>query len=184
MSSETPDPGDDMAKDKPKIPSRYTLITNLDYVIVGQVRTSSHALLVESCEHPLMRGEARHQLRGFCTTPSVPTFDIDIPSYEFSLEDAASHNIMTLRHGEDEPTPLMHGAIMHIPGFVDVQLIAGVNSRRGLDVKRYPDNTDIGQVWADLELKVLEYWEAPNIMVPQWHPAATLRAIGMARGWR
>lgn len=151
-------------------PSRYTLITNLDYVTVRDVRTFTHALLLITEEHPLQRGTPRHLLRGFSTTPSVPTFDVVIPTATFTLEDAASHSMVTLRAGDSKPTPLMHGAIMHIPDFGEVHLIAGVNSETGLDIKCYADGTEISQVWNDLERKVAEHWTAPNIMEPCWIP--------------
>jgi hypothetical protein len=70
---------------------------------------------------------------------------------------------------------------MHIDGFVDVHLIGGVNSRRDLDIKRYPDGTDIGEVWRDLEYKVAEHWTAPNMMVPQWVPAEHVRRVNRGR---
>ncbi len=153
---------------------RYTLITNLDYVTVETVRTMTHALLVQRGEGLFSREKPQHMLRGFSTSASLPTFDTIVPTDEFELVPAQSSAIFI---GEDnEPRPLFGGAIMKIAGTpIEVQLIAANGSRDPIDVQRFPEGTDINAVWETLERKVAQHWHAPNMPLPQWVPAQSVR---------
>lgn len=55
------------------ITSRYRLFVNLSYVTIGNVRTHSHALLLQQKADPTKarRTAARCTLRGFLTDPAL-----------------------------------------------------------------------------------------------------------------
>jgi hypothetical protein len=69
------------------ITSRYALFVNLSYVTIGDVRTYSHAVLLQQGEDPTKaRGTAaRCELRGFLTDPALPTFDLIVPGFDHEL---------------------------------------------------------------------------------------------------
>lgn len=158
---------------------RYTLITNLDYVVVGNVRTYTHALLVERSASVFCRDEMQYKLRGFGTSPSLPTFDVIIPIDDFELVPASSAAIFIGNDGESRP--LFGGAIMKIAGMVEVQLIAANGSRDPIDVQRFGEGTHIDVVWQALEVKVAQHWHAPNMPLPQWVPSQSVRAMHWRR---
>lgn len=163
--------------------TKLTLITGLEYVVVRDVRTCTHALLVESAPHALLRDQTRHKLRGFGVDAALPVFDIDIPSPDFELVGAASHNAVFL--GEDGAIPMMSGAIMRFPDFGEVQLIAWHGGQ--IKVDRYESGQfDYSIVWSDLRRRVLESWPANMaIPVPRWIPSDVVRGMGLsAVGWR
>jgi hypothetical protein len=159
------------------IKPRYTLITNLDYVVIGAVRTYTHALLVERGDSVFNRGEPQYKLRGFGTDPALPTFDMVIPTDEFELVAAQSNAIFV--GGDGEPRPLFGGAIMRIAGAPEIQLIAAGGSRQPIDVHRFSEDTHVDAVWELLSRKVAEHWSAPNMPLLQWVSSAAVRqALG------
>jgi hypothetical protein len=156
-----------------KIESRFSLITNLSYVTVEDVRTHTHALLVVREASPLSEGTPRCLLRGFSTSPALPTFDAVVPTDEFTLVDAHDPTLM-IKSGAGGLRPLIRGSIMRIPGWRDVHLIAF--TPRDVCVHRFPEGTDVGEVWEELERAVARHWDAPNMPRPQWIPATMVRA--------
>lgn len=155
------------------IKPRYTLITNLDYVVIGGVRTYTHALLVERGDSLFSPDEPQYKLRGFGTDPALPTFDTVIPTDEFELVAAQSSAVFV--GGDGEPRPLFGGAIMRIAGVLEVQLIAANGSRQPIDVHRFPEDAGVDAVWDMLGRKVAEHWHAPNMPLPQWVSSAAVR---------
>lgn len=155
------------------IKPRYTLITNLDYVVIGGVRTYTHALVVVRVDDIINPDEPQCQLRGFGTDPALPTFDTVIPTDEFELVAAQSNAIFV--GGDGEPRPLFGGAVMRIAGAPEVQLVAASGSRQPIDVHRFPEDTPVDAVWDMLGRKVAAYWTAPNMPLPQWVSSAAVR---------
>lgn len=159
------------------IKPRYTLITNLDYVVIGGVRTYTHALLVERGDSLFNPDEPQYKLRGFGTDPALPTFDAVIPTDEFELVAAQSNAIFV--GGDGEPRPLFGGAIMRIVGVPEIQLIAAGGSRQPIDVHHFSEDTYVDAVWELLSRKVAEHWSAPNMPLLQWVSSAAVRqALG------
>jgi hypothetical protein len=158
------------------VTERYALLTNLDYVILGGVRTYTHALLVVREKEPLDERRPRYQLRGFLTHSSLPVFDSVVPSDEFELVPAHSDQFWVESEAEDgRHRPLFRGAILRIAGAPDVHLIAEVNSSDPIDVHRFPEETDVATVWRLLEEKVAAHWTGPNMPLPHWVPAEAVR---------
>lgn len=161
--------------------SRYTLITNLDYVVIGGVRTRTHALLVSRTEGLFAREQPEFKLRGFSTDPSLPTFDAWLQTDEYELVDAVDRSAVFVG-GNGKPEPLFSGAIMIIAGGPNAQLIRGANSNRAIDVHRFPDGTNNTEVWPMLEEKVAEYWTQDCCMpVANWQLASYVYATRKAR---
>ncbi len=154
-------------------PNRFTLITSIDYVCIGPVRTFTHALLVESTSDGFLREGIRHRLRGFTVHASSPTFDLELPTCEFTLTDARSGNLFI--GGDDQLRPLFSGSIMRFPGLAhDIELIA--KYRSNIDVLRLPDGTEYDALWLELERRVAHHWTAPFM------PRIEHRSANMVRG--
>jgi len=156
---------------------QYTLITNLEFVIIQDVRMFCHALLISEMEDSLVREKRKRELRGFFVDLSSEVFDMRIPSVDYKLVDAHSGDVFVGHSGKS--CPLFSGAILKINGVVDIQLICGY--RLGLDVHEFPLDTDICEVWDVLPRKVAAHWTAPSMPVVRYESAsivrATLRAI-------
>ena len=147
----------------------YTLITNLEWAVVNGIRTFTHALLVSDHEGAFDKNTRRRQLRGFGTDPAWPVFDLDIPSTSYTLSDARSGNVMILSGNDPKPRPLCSGAIMQIESGPRVDLLVS-DQRRPLDVRTFPREVTIRDVWDVLPGLVRSYWTAPNMPTLQWGP--------------
>lgn len=153
-------------------PYKFTLITGIDYVSIGNVRTFSHALVVETSAGFLKDGP-RHRLRGFMVAATMPTFDVELPCHEFSLTDAASRDVF-IGDDDDEPRPLMTGAIMRFPGLdKEIQLIASYRS--AIEVLRLPDGTEYDALYTELASRVAHHWSALDMPAVVFHPASVVR---------
>jgi len=152
---------------------KYVLITNLDYVFIQDVRLYCHALLISENRSLLSDGVAR-SLRGFLTDASAEVFDMRIPSIEHTLVSGKSRDVFVGSSGE--PRPLFTGATLKIADVIDIQLICGSSKiRQDLDVHKFPDNTDITEVWDELPKRVARHWSAPNMPMTQWLPSALMK---------
>ena len=151
----------------------FTLVTSLDYVSIGPVRTMTHALLLESGDDEFFKCE-RHRLRGFSVEACLPTFDLDLPTGEFTMIDAQSQHVFIGSNGNLKP--LVSGARMRFAGFDhDIQLIALYRST--LDVCRLPSSTDYIELWRELAARVAHHWIWPNMPVINLQPTARARII-------
>lgn len=155
----------------------YTLITNLDWVIIGGTRVYTHALVIAKSAHGFEDKLETH-LRGFGVDPSNPTFDYRLPAHEWKLVDGRGNAFVLRDNGEMES--MINGAILECPGLAEkVQLICSQYSPK-LDIKHYPPGSEITVVWEDLPRKVAEHWGAPNMPVMKWMPSALVRqALGV-----
>jgi len=161
------------------VPVKYTLFLNLTYVIVNGVRTSTHALLLES--NPAMFGDGiRHQVRGFGLDSAWSVFDLDVPSIEYTLTDGQSNHIM-ITDSHPAGRPLCSGAIMKIKDGPELQLIVE-DQNQPIDIKTFEgtwgDRITYDKLWNYLNANVVRYWHAPNMPRLMWGPAPGRRSFG------
>jgi hypothetical protein len=150
---------------------RFRLITNLDFVICGPVRTFSHALVLQTGPGLFDREKPEYRIRGFTTDASSPTFDIHVKSIEYTADQAASRDVFIGNDGE--PRPLMSGAIFKFAdGGPELQLVTS-DYKRPLDIMDFEGEPR--QCWDMLLLKAAEYWTGPNMPTLRWLPAASVR---------
>jgi hypothetical protein len=149
---------------------KYVLITNLQFVSIGIVRTHCNALLLEEWDADMLsnmpNGGLRQRIRGFGTEPTWPVFDMASPTIEYTLEAAASSNIM-IASQDGGLRPLLFGNVMQIKGFNGprLDLVLSDNSKP-LDVETFEG--DIAKVWDVLPEKVSRYWHAPYMPRLSW----------------
>lgn len=69
-----------------------TLFTNLDFVIVRDLRIHVHALLLQTAPWFVANSgrtdPPRHQLVGYVYDTSIPTFEVDLPSGAYTVSPA------------------------------------------------------------------------------------------------
>lgn len=156
----------DMAKDR----ERYVLLTNIDYVVVGPVRTMTHALLLEEF-HDFLTGGLRRRIRGFGPDPAWPVFDMESPSIEFTLTDAKGRDIFIGNDGEEKP--LISGAILQVEGGPRLELWVS-DPKWPIRVDEFEGHSEerpILRVWVVLPLRVASFWNAPNMPNLVWGPS-------------
>lgn len=154
---------------------KYVLITNLDWVTVGDVRTYTHALLLEQTRG-LGRDDVMFKVRGFGTDPAWPVFDIFVKSIDYDLTDAQG-NLFKVEG--DGVVPVIMGAIMQLKDGTRLDLVT-CHRERPLDIQTWEGDSDerlILDVWEVLKRKVPEYWDAPNMPTLQWAPASLVRDL-------
>ena len=152
------------------ITSRYVLFVNLSYVTIGDVRTNSHALLLQQGEDPTKpRGTAaRSMLRGFMTDPALPTFDLVVPSFE--------HELVRIPPPWWIPRADDGEILLRGPGWrEDIVLSAQVVSDLGIRMVAFPDDTPIDRVWETLVREVAASWAAPAMPVKYYQDAEGVR---------
>lgn len=153
------------------MPEKYILITNLNWVTIGPVRTNTHALLLEDA---VLLGDRQCKVRGFGTDAAWPVFDIFLKSIEHELVDAQG-NVHMLK--EDKLVPLITGALLRLKNGPELQLVT-CNRSRPLDIQTFESeggDRKILEVWEVLERKVPEYWDAPNMPLLSWQRAENVR---------
>lgn len=155
---------------------KYTLFTNLDWVTIGPVRTFTHALLLQDAEG--LPRERQCKVRGFGTDSAWPTFDIFVESLEYELTDAQG-NLFKLED-DGSTTAVITGAIMQIKDGPRLDLVT-CDRKRPLDIEVFEGERRVQDVWAALQRKVPEYWDAPNMPTLTWLSAETVRRGGSGR---
>ncbi len=176
---------------KAKIEERYTLLSNLDSVVVSgafcSVRAHACALLVVRQPSPFDDEQPQYLLRGFHTQASLPTFSLEMPTDEFTLIDAHDPTFMVsvgnaiAGQQEGRPgkmRPLFSGAIMRwacAEPAPSISLITDVNSPHGIDVHRFAAGTAISDVWPAMERKIVQYWTAPFFPIVKTLPIGRVR---------
>ena len=144
--------------------NKYVLITNLSYVTVGDVRTDTHALLLEEWSEEL-KALPRRRIRGFGPDAAWPVFDIiTVPSVAYALTAAAASS-----------------AWLQLNGGPRLNLYVSDQSKP-IDVLAFTPGTDIEEVWRVLPQKVAAYWWPSYTNMPRlvWVPSAAVRA-GLVR---
>lgn len=154
-----------MTKTKKK--ERSALITNLMDVSVdtgsGRLRTHTNALVL-SDRGPDEKTGARYRVHGFRNEAGNPTFDMVVPSFEWTIEPQIYAFQQVPRHfalcfaGDPK---------------LRIELFADFANDAPLDVERWDDDTS----WGDVLLrKVLRYYHAPYIVLGQQFVAEKARA--------
>lgn len=167
---------------KKPVEDHYILFTNLNYVTIGSVRTSSHALLLSQREAFLARGTPEFILAGFAIDASIPTFDIRVPSIEYKLEDAASSNIAML-HDDGSIKPLCSGAILTIEGFEPIQLVSHTRDQP-IHVDIFAGEDAAQRAQSVLPLRVHQFWAAPGMPAVAWMRREQILGFLKATGGR
>lgn len=152
---------------------RLTLITNLDFVKPhdSDIRLYVWALLIEqNNEKQGFLGPTR-KVRGFLSDGSLPVFDKFLYADPLPLKftDAQGADIFIGCDGKEKP--LLSGAILELAGGEKFDLFLD-DAKRPLDVMEF---TDYGDAWEALPGKVAEYWHRPNIPLPSWVSAESVR---------
>ena len=163
------------------ITSRYVLFVNLSYVTIGDVRTFSHALLLQQEEDPTKaRGTAaRCQLRGFMTDPALPTFDLIVPGFKHELSRIPAPSwIPMLDDGEIREAVLRGPEWRH-----DIVLSAQVNSDLGIQTILFPAGVPIDQVWRTLVREVAASWADPGMPIKHYADAEHVRRSLGVEAW-
>jgi hypothetical protein len=144
---------------------RIVLITNLLDVSMdtgfGKMRTHTNALVLID-RGPDDKTGTRYRAHGFCNEVGNPTFDMALPSFDWSIESKSFRRAFVLCFA-GEPGPR-------------IELAADFTNDAPLDIERWdrPDGTQ--DVWGDvLVRKVLRYYYAPYIMLGRQFTAESAR---------
>lgn len=177
---------------------RFVLITNLETVTIGAVRTWSHALLLQDdgADERHRLGGPRFRARGFSYDAATPTFDMALESIDYTIEPASSPHWFIGDSGEAKP--LSRGGIMRIQApvldrEVEMQLVAEIGNEEPLDIEVFerPAGDKSGRfysetLWPTLERKIVQYWHAPFFLartqVPVEQARYALGVKGVRRG--
>lgn len=151
------------------------LLTNINSVSMGSpsIRLHCHALLLETPTSLFSRDEkvGDCRIRGFLTDGALEVFDFDLKCepLEYEAESASSQNHLMMSE-DGALRPLFSG---HLVTFKDgtTLTIISEDQASGLDVTDY---SDYQELWRNLPLKVLEYWQAPYMPVRMHLPKAAV----------
>jgi len=139
------------------IPERHILITNLSAVLVNGVRTYTYALLLSE-----LKGTT--QIRGFGTDSTWPTFDLFVPSLDYTLTNPQGE----IWNAPRPPGyPKFTGGIMQFVGGPRVDLWI---SNGSTSIRIDPAKANILDVWAVLPGLVRKFWIHSGIPTIQWGP--------------
>jgi hypothetical protein len=162
-----------VAQTKELVMSRYVLFVNLSYVTIGNVRTYSHALLLQEDDPTKARNAARCRLRGFLTDPALPTFDLNVPDFEHALSRISPPSWIPMPDDGE-----IREAVLCGPRWRDdIVLSAQVGSDLGIQTVSFPDDVSIDLVWRALVRGVAASWAAPRMPIKHFEDAAQVRRI-------
>lgn len=158
-------------------PNPVTLITNLEYVLVDGtgVRTHTHALVITQpdAEDLGQRLVGPHAvLRGFAYSHTNGTFDMHIPSGEYTTEAAASHGMQFLKD-DGSTTPLVTGLLMRFKDGPTLQLQRWCDAAdtRPIHVETIEadDSSELyRRLWTTLDDRIGEFWPREGMPVVAW----------------
>ncbi len=160
-----------------KAPDRYVLFTNLKFVQINGVRTYASAMVLEDSDSAFGDGRS-FRARGFGVSASLPVFDMQLASVDYRMT-SASGGPLFITDSEPEARPLFQGAILAFPDETRIDLITN-DHRRPIRVDRFEgprEESVCTQVWDLLEKLVAHFWDAPNMPVANYQPAARVRSI-------
>lgn len=150
---------------------KSVLFTNLDYVILNEVRTYCHGLVLQSDRSLFNHNKLEHKVRGFGTEAAWPVFDMKVESVEYQISRAAGADVFFA--GDSAPRPLFSGAILELKDGPKITLL-DCDHRRPIDVHEFPEGTDYEDVWVMLQRKADDYWTAPNMPRLSWAAPVSL----------
>jgi hypothetical protein len=142
--------------------SKYTLLTNLQFVTLNGVRTFCRALLITQDDNPVLAfAGADYTIRGFGTEAAWPVFDVrfrkeDLP---YTLAAGMSDNLLFMTQ-DGAVKPLITGAVMEFKSGL-VLVLEADDADRPIDVTYEAE--DIGKVWRTMWEKTAAYWKAPRM---------------------
>ena len=141
---------------------RNVLITNLLDVSIdtsfGRVRTHTNALVL-SDRGPDDKTGARYRAHGFRNECGNPTFDLTLPSFDWSIESKSFRRAFAL-------------CFAGVPG-PKIELAANFTNDEPLDIEK-----DLPKSWGDVLMrKVLRYYYAPYIVLGQQLEAEHVRKV-------
>lgn len=149
---------------------RIALITNLLDVSIdtgfGKVKTHTNALVL-SDQGPDDQTGARYRMHGFRNEAGNPTFDMVIPSFDWSIEPQSFRRKFALCFAGKSGPP--------------IELYTDFANDLPLDIERLVLTDNTRSTWGDLLLrKVLRYYHAPYIVLGQQLDADRARdALGV-----
>lgn len=153
-------------EDEKPVNDEYVLFTNIQFVIINNVRTYTHALLLEDAQGVLDPKSRSYSLRGFSLDETVPSFDFPLNSKTYELIDAHSGAIFIGNRG---PRPLASGYIMRFENGPTVQLFTATTQPLCIDeISGDPCTSPVLRVWAILQPRIRQHWDAPNMPTVKW----------------
>jgi hypothetical protein len=166
-----------MPEKQPETEAKYTLLTNIGFMQSEQVeglRLWCHAILLTQDPDPksAIFGPT-YTMRGFGTDPAWPVFSWFLTAEHFPFKIVNKvHDPTHIVLGEDgSEKSLFRGSFLTLANEQKFFLQAE-DMKQPLDVYRH---NDILKIWEVLPLKVAHYWDAPNIPLLNYVPAAMLK---------
>jgi hypothetical protein len=160
---------------KSKVPqNKYTLITNLQRVLLNDVFTHCSALLLDGASESEFEGGPRNLIAGFGPDPAWPVFQINVVSLEYELVPADSSQVLMMDDA-GKTRPMFRGGIMKLKDGPDLALVVA-DTEQDLCIEKFVGD-EITQVWDSLVGKVAQFWRAPNMPVLKWVNAEMLAAL-------
>lgn len=171
--------------------TKYTLLTNLDFVQTGDLRLQCNALLIEEGCEDLPGMSVNNRLRGFGSDPAWPVFtqwfkpitvsrngaavpDDDTPFYTFE-HGIKSDGAQFLSH-DGTMRPLFQGTNLIMTGAMPDSSLQRYGyflqlskDEHPLDVHFHP-NSNIREIWEVLNRKTAEYWHMPYMPMLNYGP--------------
>ncbi len=151
--------------------NKFVLITNLQQVVIDQVRVFVHALLLDSDLGEFPK-QPRHRVRGFGVEASQLVFDLELPSLSYQFEPDSPPNAIA---GSFPGARMMsaHGTLTVLgDGDTDdvvLLLDSCSNDGRPVDFETFEgewtDKVLRKKIWDRLHAKVCDYWDKPTVPV-------------------
>ncbi len=152
---------------------KITLLTNINFAQIGDLRLECHALLIESGEKSTFGEGVTHKLRGFGTTGCAGIFTQWLSDGAFTLKPAESKNVDFMA---DNGTmkPLFSGANLCIDGR---EYFLQIEDRNCPFDEADMTGVDYDVIWDTLARKVEQYWNTPHMPRNSWGPPRRRMAV-------
>jgi hypothetical protein len=160
-------------------PARYTLLTNISYVVRSGLRLHVSAVVIDPYA-------SSTQVRLFGPSPALPICDVAVPNVPYSLsehplpEHLPKGTVPAWRTYDLQFVKPDNARKAHTTERISAQFEITTNTMEGqpIEVHTFPDGTSISQVWDALVPAVIRSWGAPYFptLVPGPVEAAALTA--------
>jgi hypothetical protein len=150
---------------------KYTLLTNIREIGVGDARIFCRAILLVENGHGMLGTDWR--MRGFGTEAAWHNFQIHLEekAFPYTLTPFVNEHIILLTESRGG-IPIFTGNVLTLNDGRAFPLYSS-DSDRPIDV--HVQYGDICKVWEILAIKVIEYWDAPNMPHLTYSDASLLR---------
>ena len=132
--------------------AKATLFTNIDNVSIGNVHTSSHALLLDHHQGP--SGHRYWRLRGFLYNSVTPTAEIELesPEYVTNPADGFGRSYLWSFKGRNQR-------------LIEVGMVLTFNDEP-LNVTEFEGTPtlDYEKIWTTMNRRIVAYWDAPYFL--------------------